>query len=292
MTIKHLILPGGGPNLLYVYGILKKLYFEKFWTINNIETIHGTSAGAILGIVLLLDLDWVHLDEYIIKRPWKNVFSFKPQQILNAYEKRGLLDINNLKQICLPLFNSKDISIDITFKELFEKTNKKFYVYVTELNSFESKVFSVDKSPDLKVIDAVYMSSSIPPLFQPVIDNENCYLDGGIFTNYPIKQCLECDETINLDDILCIKFLLNKTKTNTINEDSKLNEYLFCIIRKLISKMQTFEKTDYKLKNTVYVNSNGLDMDTWSNILYDSEIREKIINDGCNYAEIFLNYKN
>ena len=176
--------------------------------------------------------------------------------------------------------------------ELFEKFNKKLYIYVTELNTFELRIFSVDNSPDLKVLDAIYMSSSIPPLFQPVIDNENCYLDGGIFSNCPIKHCLELDKNINIDDILCIKFLLDKTKTNTINNNSKLNEYLLCIIKKLILKMQTLEKTDCKIKNIVYVNSKGLDVKRWSSIINDSKLRNEIINDGCKYGELFLKYKN
>ena len=146
---------------MYVYGAIKKLAEKDIWKYDDIETIHGTSAGAIAGLIVTLNINWNDLDNYFINRPWQSVFSFTPQHFLDAYKNKGLLNIENLKLLCLPLFNAADYSIDITFKELYERCNKKLYVYVTELNNFQLEHFSVDNFPDMKVIDAIYMSSAI-----------------------------------------------------------------------------------------------------------------------------------
>ena len=40
MTIEHIILPGGGPIGIYVFGALKRLNEINFWKIENIKSIY------------------------------------------------------------------------------------------------------------------------------------------------------------------------------------------------------------------------------------------------------------
>ena len=58
MTIKHLVISGGGPLGLRYLGALKKLEQEEFWNLDNIESIYGTSVGAIIGAFICLKYDW------------------------------------------------------------------------------------------------------------------------------------------------------------------------------------------------------------------------------------------
>ena len=44
MTVKHLVITGGGPYGIITFGIYEKLFEEKFIERDNIETIHSTSA--------------------------------------------------------------------------------------------------------------------------------------------------------------------------------------------------------------------------------------------------------
>ena len=290
MTIKHIILPGGGPNVLYVYGAIKKLAQTNVWKYNEIETIHGTSAGAIAGLILMLRINWDDLDNYFVNRPWQSVFSFTPQHFFDAYKNKGLLNIDNLKLLYLPLFNVVDYSIDITFKQLYDACNKKLYIYATELNNFKLEYFSVDNTPDMKVIDAVYMSISIPPMFQPLLQEEKCYLDGGLFANYPLEQCINLINNVNLDEILGIKIIYNMDKSCHIVKSSNLSEYLFFIVRRLICNMENDQNKEITIKNEVLIKTNGLDMTFWKSALDSSEIRENMIKDGTGFADIFLGY--
>ena len=54
MTIKHLVLVGGGPNVFIHYGILKTLSQKDYIDVKSIESIHATSCGSIAGLILLL----------------------------------------------------------------------------------------------------------------------------------------------------------------------------------------------------------------------------------------------
>ena len=73
MVIKHIVICGGGPTGLLSYGAAKHLAEQGFWSHDNIETIYGTSIGALIGAMLCLKHDWSTLDDYIIKRPWEKV---------------------------------------------------------------------------------------------------------------------------------------------------------------------------------------------------------------------------
>ena len=192
--------------------------------------------------------------------------------------------------LCDPLFKTADVSPDVTFKQLFEKTNKELYVYVTELNQFELLSFSHKTHPDNKVIDAVYNSSTIPPIFRPEINNEQCLLDGGLFANYPICQCIDSFEEINTDEILGIKFIISRDKSSFISEESNLSEYLFYIIRKMMSFIEKNQNKEIKIKNEVLIKTNGLDMKFWNEMIHSKNLRQKVINEGLGFADIFLEY--
>ena len=45
--IKHIVINGGGPTGIMCYGALKCLFENKFIQIENIQSVYGTSAGAI-----------------------------------------------------------------------------------------------------------------------------------------------------------------------------------------------------------------------------------------------------
>jgi len=53
MTIKHLVISGGGPIMIQIMSAIQELERKDFLNLKNIETIYGTSAGAIIGFFLL-----------------------------------------------------------------------------------------------------------------------------------------------------------------------------------------------------------------------------------------------
>jgi predicted acylesterase/phospholipase RssA len=59
MTIKHLVISGGGPTLFRTLGALQHLQEAAFWKLEDIESIYGTSAGAIVAVILCLRYEWI-----------------------------------------------------------------------------------------------------------------------------------------------------------------------------------------------------------------------------------------
>ena len=79
-----------------------------------------------------------------------------------------------------------------------------------ELNAFKSVELSYKTHPDLSLMVALTMSCALPGLFMPVCIENECYMDGGVMTNYPINYCL-LQQGISKEEILGVKkTLLNE----------------------------------------------------------------------------------
>ena len=60
MTIKHLVISGGGPIGMAYLGALEYLHDEGFWKLDEIESIYATSIGTI-GVIHPEVLENYHL---------------------------------------------------------------------------------------------------------------------------------------------------------------------------------------------------------------------------------------
>ena len=99
--IKHIVISGGGTTGLSYYGILRESQKKNIWNIEDIQTIYGTSIGSILAVMLCLKYDWDTLDDYLIKRPWQNVFHYDINTLLSCVQNNGTI------HTCVYLFHTK-----------------------------------------------------------------------------------------------------------------------------------------------------------------------------------------
>jgi predicted acylesterase/phospholipase RssA len=120
-TIKHIVLSGGGGTGFAYYGALRESHKDGFWNIDNIQTMHGVSCGAIFVafISMLNQIGWDDYDDFCIKRPWESVLDFSAEKLLNAYSNVGICDRESVKNIFLPLLNAIDITIEITMRKFY-----------------------------------------------------------------------------------------------------------------------------------------------------------------------------
>jgi NTE family protein len=282
--IKHIVIPGGGVAGFTYYGVLRNSNQQGYWNIDNIETIYSTSAGAMLAIVLALKYDWEICDDYLIKRPWHNVFKFDIQMIFASLQKKGIFDIKVLEDIFEPLFKGKDISLDITMKEFYELTNIEIHIYATEINTFEDVDFSYKTHPDVRVVDAVYASSALPIVFSPIIINHKCYCDGAFFSNYPINNCL--NHGINHKEVFGIQNEYSVNDNKSIDNNSTLFDYLMNIMNKTIEHVFSNKKHD-DIAMEIAIISPRISIYNIFNTVSSMEERIKLINYG---SESFAKY--
>ena len=300
MTIKHIILTGGGPALgLLEYGILKQLSIKNILKYENIKSLYCTSIGSIIGLIYILNYDWEWIDDFLIKRPWEKLINFDTNEYLNIFNNKGLLDEQFILKCFKPLLLGKDLSINITLKELYDYSKINFYLYTTDLINFDKVELSHKTYPDLSVIKAIYMSCCIPLLFKPVYYNDNYYLDGGIMINNPINECIK-NENCDFEEIIVLEnnkknpidcsnnFYINNNYTNKIKDNIDFNSlnlfnYIFLIIKKIVTKLSTLEFQN-NIKVTYTINCSlsyeSIDLKYWYYVTKNFEERIYLINLG------------
>lgn len=292
--IKHIVLSGGGHNILVMFGAIAYLKKMGYIDFKKVKTIDGTSAGALLAFTFMLGIeDDTIIQEYLIDRPWDKVFNVTPDVVFKTFQSRGLFDVNVIRLIMEPLMKSCGVDVNITMKELYEMTGIEFTVYATELNKLELVEMTHLNFPDEQVIDVVYKSCAIPPLFQPVVQDDKCYLDGGVFANYPLHCFLERHQNsnIDLDALFGVKLIYEQAEKDNITHESNITDYVFCIIKKLIQHVVIHREHFLTIPNELLIYSKGLAFHTLKESILSSEERKHLINEGKRYASVYYAYK-
>ncbi len=285
MTIKHIVIPGGGPTGIKALGALQYLEQKGYWNINDIETIYATSAGAIISVLLCLKFDWETINDYIIKRPWNDAFKVSVNQIFEAYSKKGIFDKNIAEIFYKPFFNAKDISMEITMKEFYEFSNIEIHLFSLDINSFNLEDISYISHPDLQLLTAVQMSSAIPVLISPVCIDEKCYVDGGVVCNYPINQCILRAE--NIDEIFGLRNQYTKKDENIVKNGSTILEYIMNFISRLVNNVSVkFEEKE--IPNELVYETELMSLTNIQLTLSSKEERQRLIDFGIESGKKFL----
>lgn len=155
-----LVLSGGGARGFAHLGLMQALNDEGIYP----DVISGTSAGALAG-VLYAD-GYTPVEILHMMNSGSRLDFMRP-----ALPREGLLQIGGIIKVLKNNLRAK------TFEEL----KIPLYVAATDLNNGKAEYFS---HGDL--IDPVIASASIPVLFQPVLINNTCYVDGGVLDNLPV----------------------------------------------------------------------------------------------------------
>lgn len=289
MTIKHLVLSGGGPAGFVTYGALRELHKHGFWDISNIKSIYGTSVGAFFGVVIALGYDWETLDKYFIKRPWDRLASVTPQMLIDSMNTRGLFSKEVVEAALEPLLTAKGLSCDTTLAELYNFSGIEIVAYTANVNAptLDRVELSHKTYPDLPITTAMAMTMAVPVLFQPVLYEGGCYVDGGCVANMPVNDCLEgqqCPE----EEIFALRFIWDGDCEIGIDESSSLTDYLMALLRKAQLALCS-EHQQKRLPNwleSVMVECNGIHK--WMDALGDESMRVGLIEQGQKDATKFL----
>jgi len=280
--IKHLVLSGGGVVGLSFYGLLRETNKKGLWDISNIKTIYGTSVGSIISIFIALHYDWDTLDDFIIKRPWQNVYKLSIDSFLYAFHNKGILDKKIMEHTFSPLFKGKDIDINVTMKEFYEITKIEIHMMTVDINTYDLVDISYKTHPDWNVIDAVYCSCCLPILFQPIIKENMCFCDGGFMANYPVKQCIENGAKPNEIFGMCRSSIFDSS--SYITDKSSLFDYILNILYKTISKILNKNEGQQIYKEAI-VNCPPLSIYDIYETASSMEKRLELIQKGCEYME-------
>lgn len=248
---RHIAICGGIIYGFAFHGIFHRLAQQEYLDMNQIKTIHGTSAGSVMAVVLALKEDWDVLEKYILDRPWTEVFQISISTVLGTLKNCGIFNRNYLIRLCRPLFAAHDLNIEtITMQEFYEYSQIEVHIYATDATLFQLEDISWKTYPNWRVVDAMFASCGFPVLFQPYQDpfTGHIFMDGGVFMNYPllpcIQTCIQYDEP--LDSILGIQLDLQNVDdiVHEINYPKSLIDYIYMLTNKVVWKFTDMKKDE------------------------------------------------
>ena len=293
MTIKHLVLSGGGPIGMSYLGALEYLHDEGFWKIENIQSIYATSIGTMLAVSFALKYDWETMNTYFIDRPWNELFKLNGKQIMDLYTKKGLFDITYTDKILKPLLEAKDLSLTITMKEFYEYSKIEMFFYAFDLNTYETIEMSYKNYPNLPLTKVIYMSCSIPGIFIPTFLEEKCIIDGAPLANFPINYCLR--DHSEMDDILGLNFISSNSdgvrvsNNNIIKDDTNMLDFILSILSNSINYITNSIKKETIPHIIEFKSDTGTNnIEDIKNFLNSPEHRKTLFDSGVEYAKKFI----
>lgn len=173
---KRLFFGAGGVNGWVFSGIMKGIE-GKF----PIDGVAGASVGSLFAIAVSLGFsadEFYKLSEQNIENYRTKLSTINPFNIVD----KGLMTTDVLREAAGVIIAEKlgKEHVDITFKELYEKTGVELAILVFNATYERTEVLNHLSASDMAVSLAASMSCAIPGIFVPVFHDGCEYADGGV----------------------------------------------------------------------------------------------------------------
>jgi len=177
---RELVLSGGGMKVVSMVGALRVL--EDKGLLKSVRRVSGVSAGAWVGFMMSCGFSIKKMEQLILELDFGVIRNISPESFLGFPETYGIDDGSKLmKFLESVLRNAIKVEPHTTFANL-SKNNIHFRCWATDLVTYLPREFSLKETPNVRIVDALHASMSIPFYYTPVIDQvTGHYLsDGGI----------------------------------------------------------------------------------------------------------------
>lgn len=225
---KNLVIGGGGFYCFQFFGIIK--YLDDNNLLKDINKYIGVSAGTLISLFLIVGYKFCEIENFLMKFDFAKIFDLQFEKIFTEDNFKGLSNGENFSKLIKKFLIKKEIDENISFKELYEKTNKEFIVGVTNITEDKVEYLNHINYPDMPVYLALRMSCCLPVIFDPIIYKDNYYLDGALKDNFPIQLIPEEElkytlgialypfkEKYDITNMLTIKYLFHLYRTVSSN---------------------------------------------------------------------------
>ena len=154
-----LVLSGGAVRGYAHLGVLKVLQENEI----PIDFVTGTSVGSIIGALYCGGFNWDDIFKVATKLKWKELAS-------PTLSGLGLVKADKMEKFVEKLLGDTDFSeLKIPFKTVAVDISR-------------AREVVIDSGP---VARAVRASSSVPVIFEPLIEDDQALVDGGVMNNLP-----------------------------------------------------------------------------------------------------------
>lgn len=244
--MEYLVLGPASMGMFALAGCLTK-YEED---LKGIKEISGSSAGSLIAVALGLNISLPDILDKLLAIDFENLSRFKLRTFISTY---GLIDLKSGRGALVEAYGC-----DPTFSEL----HKKVYISAYCLNRARTEYFSVDTHPDMKVIDAVFMSIAIPLVVSSMKYNDMIYMDGSTRELIPVTPFIDKKP----EKIMCIQL---KSKDRYFEKITNIKQFVSAM---LYSLLQVPDTNTLKLGCVKEIDTGDIDIFKFS-MSYEDKIR-------------------
>lgn len=281
--IKSIIISGGGHSVFTFYGIIKQAFQSKYIVYENLESLYGTSAGSLICLLIALNIETEVLDNYLINKPWQELFHLTFDSFMHLYETFGIFNNDIFVDIFSHLFAYKELDVNITFEEFYQYNNLDIHLYSTKLENLEYTDFNHLTTPKMKVLDAIHASCAVPFIFPPYKQDTAYYLDGSIMIDLPLEPALTKHDK---EEVLVIKKF---SESIVLKENPNLLDYMGFVFVNLIHKIIICN--NQHIENFIVVKDNIVSLDDILQMASQKEKRNNAIQSGMDLFELYYGEK-
>tara|TARA_B100001123_G_C15308454_1_gene1023511 strand:+ start:18 stop:1127 length:1110 start_codon:yes stop_codon:yes gene_type:complete len=190
-TITTLVFSGGGTKGISFIGAIK--YLEELDILKNINKYIASSIGSVIATFLCLGYNVNTIHRLIHQLDLTLLQDINLHSIMNFTCNFGIDNGNNFMKLIKIIIKKKTGNEDITLKELFHFTNKVIVITGTCLNNSSTYFFDYKKNPNMKLCEAIRISTCFPLYFHCCTYDNKIFVDGALSCYFPISIC-EQDE--------------------------------------------------------------------------------------------------
>jgi hypothetical protein len=205
---EYLIFSGGGVKIGMILGAYTCLY--KYNLVNKPKVIMGTSSGSLLSLCICLDYDINKIKSIFNEIDFNKFINFDIENIIN---QNGLDDGFLIKNLYKSIILQKNENENLTFNELYNLSKIHLIITGFNLTTNKKEYFDYHNTPDMKLIDALCISTRYPIFYTPYKYNNMYYIDGGVKNPYNITKFVKIltknDYSINNLEHKLLGFLIN-----------------------------------------------------------------------------------
>jgi len=178
--LKNICFSGGALKGWAYIGTIRAL--NELIEFKNIETVVGVSIGSLFGLFYVLQLDYRDILNFMVNLDYSELIDLELDTLVsNECLIHGAVYREKIKEII-----SLKINPDITFIELYRDNGKNYTNGALNITTSKMEYFNYLVTPDVKVVDSVVASSSIPIAFPSVKIGDSFYYDGFLCNNCPV----------------------------------------------------------------------------------------------------------
>ena len=223
---------GGGSFKGIIYlGALEYLCKKKLVIRENLKNVYCTSIGSVLSVLYIIGYEPKEILDEILDINFTEEFKMNLENIEKNYSLFDNVVFDRIEKILIKRAE------DLTIEEFNKKYNVNINIFTTSLNKRKTIILNSENYGNIKIMNAIKASCSIPFLFSPVKINDDICIDGcvknmdGIFNiksdnykTYVIKGNYEYNEIKNFSGYAfeVLNCLSQNYDSNLLEEDEKI----------------------------------------------------------------------